>query len=132
MISFTIYDYAVIALYFIAVLVIGFRTKSDDKSNIDYLVAGRTLTLPAFVATLVATFYGGILGVGEFTYRFGISSWFLNAFPYYFFIALFALFLAKRIRKSQLYTIPDKLELIYGRKVSILGAIFIFFLVTPA
>ena len=96
MVSFTIYDYLIIGLYFAAVLFIGFRTKSSDKSPVDYLVAGRVLTLPAFVATLVSTFYGGILGVGEFTYRYGISSWFLNAFPYYFFIVIcFKIFLAK-------------------------------------
>ena len=132
MVSFSIYDYLIIGLYFAAVLFIGFRTKSSDKSAVDYLVAGRVLTLPAFVATLVSTFYGGILGVGEFTYRFGISSWFLNAFPYYFFIVIFALFLSKKIRKTELFTIPDKLELTYGKKVSIFGAILIFFLVTPA
>jgi SSS family solute:Na+ symporter len=93
---------------------------------------GRRLTLPAFVATLVASFYGGILGVGEFTYKFGISSWFLYAFPYYVFIFLFAIFLAKKIRRSKLFTIADKLELTYGKNVSIFGASMVFLLVTPA
>lgn len=132
MISFSIFDYLIIGLYFAAVLYVGFRTKSSDKNLTDYLVAGRVLTLPAFVATLVSTFYGGVLGIGEFTYRFGIASWFLNAFPYYFFIVIFAFFLAKKIRKTELFTIPDKLELTYGKKVSIFGAVLIFFLVTPA
>ncbi|MFA5404139.1 MAG: sodium:solute symporter family protein [Ignavibacteria bacterium] len=132
MISFSIYDYIVIILYFIGVIYIGFRTKTIDKNNFDYLVAGRSITLPAFVATLVSTFYGGILGIGEFTYRYGISSWIMNAFPYYFFITLFALFLAKKIRKAELYTIADKLDITYGKKVSIFGASLIFLLVTPA
>ena len=127
-----ILDYALIIIYFFGVLYIGFKTKSTDQSNVDYLVAGRRLTLPAFVATLVSTFYGGILGIGEFTYYFGISSWFLYAFPYYFFITIFAIFLAKKIRRTKLYTIPDKLELTYGKNVSVLGAVFVFFLVTPA
>ena len=93
---------------------------------------GRKLTLPAFVATLVSSFYGGILGVGEFTYRYGISSWFLNALPYYLFITLFAVFLAKKIRRTNLFTIADKLDSVYGKNVSILGAILVFLLVTPA
>ncbi len=93
---------------------------------------GRRLTLPAFVATLVSSFYGGILGVGEFTYKFGISSWFLNALPYYIFITLFALFLAKKIRRTNLFTIADKLDSVYGKKVSLFGAIMVFLLVTPA
>lgn len=132
MISFSIYDYIIIILFFLVVIYIGFRTKTVHKNNFDYLVAGRSITLPAFVATLVSTFYGGILGIGEFTYRYGISSWVMNAFPYYFFITIFALFLAKKIRKAELYTIPDKLEITYGKKVSILGASFVFLLVTPA
>jgi len=132
MISFSVYDFLIIGLYFLAVLYIGFRTKKSDNSPLDYLVAGRAITLPAFVATLVSTFYGGVLGIGEFTYLFGISGWFLYAFPYYFFIVIFALFLSKKIRRSELYTIPDKLELTYGKKVSIFGAILVFFLITPA
>ncbi len=132
MISFSIYDYILILFYFIVVIYIGFRTKTTDKNNIDYLVAGRSITLPAFVATLVSTFYGGILGIGEFTYKYGISSWIMNAFPYYFFITLFALFLANKIRKTELFTIADKLEITYGRKVSVLGASLVFLLVTPA
>jgi SSS family solute:Na+ symporter len=132
MISFSIFDYLLIILYFAVVLFIGFKTRSSDKSALDYLAAGRKLTLPAFVATLVSTFYGGVLGIGEFTYNYGVSSWFLNAFPYYVFIFIFAVFLAKRIRRAKLFTIPDKLEQTYGRKVSILGAFFVFLLVTPA
>lgn len=132
MINFSIYDYILIVIYFLGALYIGFRSGKKDDSEENYLVMGRRLTLPAFVATLVSSFYGGVLGVGEFTYRYGISSWFLNAFPYYFFIVLFALFLAKKIRKTRLYTIPDKLDLVYGKKVSIFGALMIFLLVTPA
>ncbi|MBI5401884.1 MAG: sodium:solute symporter family protein [Ignavibacteriae bacterium] len=132
MISFSIYDYILIILYFAGVIYIGFRTKIEDKSNIDYLVAGRAITLPAFVATLVSTFYGGILGIGEFTYRYGISSWVMNAFPYYFFITIFAFFLAKKIRKAELFTIADKLDQAYGKKVSVFGASLVFLLVTPA
>ncbi len=131
-VHFGILDYIIIVLYFLGVLYVGFRTKPTDQSNLEYLVAGRRLTLPAFVATLVSTFYGGILGIGEFTYYFGVSSWFLYAFPYYFFITIFAIFLAKKIRRTKLYTIPDKLELTYGKNVSVLGAFFVFFLITPA
>jgi len=132
MIEFSTWDIILILVYFIIVLIIGFSTKTNDKSKEDFLVAARKITLPAFVATLVSTFYGGILGIGEFTYNYGLSSWFLNAFPYYFFITIFALFLAKRIRRTQLFTIPDKLEIAYGKNVSILGGIFIFLLSTPA
>lgn len=132
MLTFGFWDYAIIIGYFVTAVWIGFRSGKKDSNAEDYLVMGRRLTLPAFVATLVASFYGGILGVGEFTYKFGISSWFLNAFPYYIFIFLFAIFLAKKIRQSKLFTIADKLELTYGKNVSIFGAMMVFLLVTPA
>jgi solute:Na+ symporter, SSS family len=132
MLTFGFWDYAIIIGYFVSAVWIGFRSGKKDSNAEDYLVMGRRLTLPAFVATLVASFYGGILGVGEFTYKYGVSSWFLNAFPYYIFIFLFAIFLAKKIRQSKLFTIADKLELTYGRNVSIFGASMVFLLVTPA
>ncbi len=125
-------DYLIILAYFVSVLIIGFKTKTEQGSIKDYLVAGRTLTLPAFVATLVSTFYGGVLGIGEFTYKFGVSGWLLYAFPYYVFVIVFALYLSDRVRKTHLYTIPDKLNRIYGRKVGILGGFFVFLMSTPA
>lgn len=131
-INFGIGDYIIVILYFILCIYLGTTTKKSDSSLNEFLIAGRTITLPAFVATLVSTFYGGILGVGEFTYRYGISSWLLNALPYYIFILIFAFFFAEKIRKSELRTIPEKLKISFGNKVSFIGSILIFFLTTPA
>jgi SSS family solute:Na+ symporter len=126
-------DILLILAYFGAVLYVGFRATKKGKSGADeYLLAGRTLTLPMFVATLVSTWYGGILGVGEFSYRYGISNWVVFGVPYYLFALVFALFLAKKVRATNLYTIPDKLEQSYDRKTAIAGGILTFFLVSPA
>ncbi|MEE9288910.1 MAG: sodium:solute symporter family protein [Bacteroidota bacterium] len=126
-------DSVLILLYLAAVVFIGFRAARRVKSGMDeYLLAGRTLTLPMFVATLVSTWYGGILGVGEFSYRYGISNWVVFGLPYYFFALLFALFLARRVRETNLHTIPDKLLLVYGRRTAVLGAALLFILATPA
>jgi len=132
-IELSIFDSILILAYFAAVLFIGFRASRRVKSTTDdYLLAGRTLTLPMFVATLVSTWYGGILGVGEFSYNYGISNWVVFGVPYYIFALLFALVLAKRIRATNLYTIPDKLEHSYDRRTAIAGGVLTFFLVTPA
>jgi len=131
-INFHISDFFIIIFYFGAILFIGIKSGKNSVTKIDYLIASRKITLPAFVATLVSSFYGGILGVGEFTYRYGISSWFLNALPYYIFITFFAFFLASKIRKTRLVTIPEKLKSSYGKNVSIAGAVLIILLVTPA
>ena len=91
MIHLAFIDIVIIFLYFAAVLFVGFRSaKKTTASEDDFLLAGRSLTLPVFVMTLVSTWYGGILGVGEFFYRYGISSWFIQGVPYYIFAALFA------------------------------------------
>lgn len=126
-------DSLLILLYFAAVVFVGFRASRKQQAQTeDFLLAGRTLTLPMFVATLVSTWYGGILGVGEFSYTFGISNWVVFGVPYYIFALVFALLLAKRIRATNLFTIPDKLEAVYDRKTALLGGFLTFILVTPA
>lgn len=79
-----------------------------------------------FVATQISTWYSGILGVGEYSYRFGISNWVIFGVQY--FCPLFAFLLAGRIRATNLYTIPDKLDLYNDRKTAILGGILTFIL----
>lgn len=126
-------DSFLILLYFAAVVFVGFRASRKQQAHTeDFLLAGRTLTLPMFVATLVSTWYGGILGVGEFSYKFGISNWVVFGVPYYLFALLFALLLAKRIRATNLFTIPDKLEAAYDLNTALLGGFLTFILVTPA
>lgn len=126
-------DVLIIICYFMAVVYVGYRSSiRTTSSEEDFLLAGRSLTLPIFVMTLVSTWYGGILGVGEFSYRYGISNWVVQGVPYYIFAAIFAFFLAKKIRATNLYSIPDKLELSYDKKTAILGSILTFILMTPA
>jgi SSS family solute:Na+ symporter len=93
---------------------------------------GRRLALPSFVATLVTTWYGGILGVGEFTYRYGISNWLVFGLPYYLGAALFALLVARLARRSRYYTVPDQLDAAYGRPAALVGAVVIQVLSSPA
>ena len=45
-------------------------SSTDDKKNfIDLILMGRQLTLPMFVTTLVATWYGGIFGVTRIAFE---------------------------------------------------------------
>jgi SSS family solute:Na+ symporter len=133
LVRFSFIDIFFIAGYFGAILFIGFRASRKHKSSTDeYLLASRTLTLPMFIATLVSTWYGGILGVGEYSYRYGISNWIVFGVPYYFFALIFALTLAKKARATNLFSIPDKLYDAYDAKTSLLGAALTFVLVSPA
>ncbi len=99
---------------------------------VDYIVAGRRLTLPAFTASLVTTWYGGILGVGEYTWQYGVSNWLVFGVPYYLYAGLFAVFLARRARRSEMLTVPDMLQQHYGRPAALAGAGVLFVMTAPA
>ncbi len=125
-------DLGIIGAYLIGILVFGHSKKTAEPgSAVDYMLGGRRLTLPAFVATLVATWYGGILGVGEYTFRYGISNWLVFGVPYYLAAFLFAMLLAAKARRTQFITIPDRLHQCYGRHVSGVGAVVLFFWALP-
>jgi solute:Na+ symporter, SSS family len=133
MISFSNIDIIVILLFFIVLLTIGFFTSGKTKNDSeDYLLSNRKMGLFLFVLVSVSTWYGGIIGVGEFTYRYGLVSWFTQGFPYYIFAFLFAIFFAKKIREASLFTIPDKLGEVYGKQVGLAAAVVVFILVSPA
>jgi len=120
--------------YLILLFIIGYRAyrRTNTKDEDDFLLGNRSLTLPAFVATLVTTWYGGILGIGEFTYSHGISTWIIFGLPYYIFAALFAYLIAGKIRAAGQFTIADIFYNEHGRRVGILGSIFLLFMTTPA
>lgn len=108
------------------------RKRGERSDATDYLLGGRRLTLPAFVATLVSTWYGGILGVGEYSYLYGVSNWLVFGVPYYLWAIIFAIFLARRARRSYFISLPDHLAQAYGRAPAITGAAVVFIMTVPA
>lgn len=125
-------DWALIVGYFAFLAAVWLKLLGRRVGVADYLVAGRAVTLPALVATLVTTWYGGILGVGEYSYRYGLANWLVFGVPYYVGALLFALLFARRARQVALYTIPDLLERHYGAGPAFAGAILVFITSAPA
>jgi len=119
-----------LVVYAAALLAIGRSTRTTAR--LDYLLAGRRLTTGPFVATLVATWYGGVLGVGEYSYRFGISNWLVMGVPYYLAALLFAFVLARRARSSTALSIPDQLKAAYGPAAGRVGAVLVLLMAIPA
>lgn len=130
--NFTLLDWSFILLYFLFLVYLSWRREGEDKDEEAFLLSGRKMTLPAFVATLVSTWYGGILGVGEYSYQFGISQWLLFGFPFYVFSALFAWLLAGKIRMNKALSLPEAVGNFYGEKAGRFSALPIFILVSPA
>lgn len=133
MVSFTSFDLFIILLFFAVLQAIGFIPgKKETDTAEGFLLSGRKVGLVLFILTNVATWYGGILGVGEFTYRYGLLSWFTQGLPYYIFAVIFAIFFSSKIREASLFTIPDKLESTYGKTAASISAVLLFILVSPA
>ncbi|UPT73558.1 MAG: hypothetical protein M0D55_17110 [Elusimicrobiota bacterium] len=108
-------DAAIVAVFLLACLALGMRARGEESAE-GWILAGRALTFPVFVMSLVPTFYGGVLGIGEFTWTSGISNWVVMALPYYVFAGLYAFFLAGKVRSAPGLTIPDHLADAYGKR----------------
>ncbi len=126
-------DIIIVIVFFVVLLVTGFLPgKKSDKSETNYLLADRGIGLWTFIMTNVATWYGGILGVGEFTYRYGIVNWITQGLPYYLFAIIFAVFFVKKIRIDDALTIPRRIENKYGKNIALFSAVLVFILTSPA
>jgi len=133
MVTFNIWDYFVIISFLTVIIAIGFYSSRGSTGSAEsFLLNNRKVGLFLFVLTNVATWYGGILGIGEFVYNYGLLSWLTQGLPYYFFALLFAFFLVPKIRAENNFTIPEQIKKVYGKKASLIAATLILLLVSPA
>ena len=77
-------DWIVIAIYVFCIMYIGYYFSKKSKGFDDYFMAGRDLTAPLLVGTLVSTFYGldTLFGTSEVGFFEGISGFFAYSLPY--------------------------------------------------
>lgn len=128
-------DYLIVGLYFLSLIIIGgfaSRGARARSSKSSFLLNGRQITLPIFVATLVATWYGSILGVGEFAYRDGIVEWLCLCFFYYISALAFGFFAAGKVRRFNFYTIPEQIAANYGPAAGTSSSVIVLLLTIPA
>lgn len=124
-------DYLVLALMAAGILLLGFSARLRENTTLQLIAAGRSLTLPLFIATLVTTWYGGILGVGEAFDWYGVATWVLIGMPYYVFGAAYALLLAPRVRAEAAISLPERFEQRFGKTTAVLGALILLVLGAP-
>tara|TARA_B100000686_G_scaffold146589_1_gene154063 strand:+ start:2319 stop:3707 length:1389 start_codon:yes stop_codon:yes gene_type:complete len=133
MIELYFIDWLIIGIYFVIIIWVGiYRSKVKSPSEETFILSGRKLSLPGFVATLVTTWYGGILGVGENTYLYGIQTWFIFGLPYYVFAMIYATWAAPRIQKSKMISIPDHFRFHFGEQSGVISAFLLVLLTSPA
>lgn len=104
---------------------------NEQMSTLELLLMGRRLTLPIFVATLVATWYGGIFGVTALTFEKGIYNFLTQGVFWYISYLLFAFFLVKKIRAHDALTIAGLARKLFGTKAEKLTATLNFFNLLP-
>ena len=125
-------DYIAAGLFIAFILFLGLSTKLKENTIVQFLLAGRSLTLPVYVAAIVSSWYGGVLGIGEAITSFGVGTFTVLSIPYYLSTLLYAFVFAKRIRHSKQVSIPERLSLRFGSRVGFFGSLLIFSLAALA
>lgn len=126
--------FAVVILLTIASVIWGQLKKdvhSESESFVDLMLMGRQLTLPMFVATLVATWYGGIFGVAQIAFENGIYNFITQGLFWYFAYLIFAFFIIDKISPYKAMTLPDLIGKMFGPKSEKLSAVFNVFNLVP-
>ncbi len=128
-----LFDISIIIAYFVVSILISVFVFKKNQKFVDYVLCGRRLTLPLFVGSLVSTWYGGILGVGEISYTHGaFYNWITQGFTWYVSYFIFAFFLASRIQKTAKTTVPEQLEVFYGGTAQKIGVFLNYSTVIPS
>ncbi len=122
---------ATIASVFYGESLKGPKKEGEKESVVELLLMGRKMTLPIFVATLVATWYGGIFGVTALTFEKGIYNLLTQGFFWYGTYLIFAFFLVDKIRKHNIVTIPDLAGELFGPRAQRMTAILNFLNLLP-
>lgn len=99
------------------------KNQNQDESFIDLMLMGRQLTLPMFVATLVATWYGGIFGTAQIAFENGIFNFVTQGLFWYIAYIIFALFITEKIKDYEALTLPDLTGKMFGPYAQKISAI---------
>lgn len=109
--------------YLIILLTIGVLLSRRIKNKEDFFVAGRSLTAPILVGTLLATWIGSgdIFSVADLSYHHGYTSLIGSAGGWIGFMIVY--FIAARVRRFGQFTVPDILEVRYNEYARLLATI---------
>jgi SSS family solute:Na+ symporter len=97
----------------------------------EYMLMGRQLTYPLFISTLVATWYGDILGVTQIAFQYGIYTFLTQGVFWYISYILFAILLARYIRRMKILSFPELFSKLVGPGPGKFSAILIFIKTLP-
>jgi len=134
MYSIATIDYIIIAIYLMGMIGVGVWFAKRHTDFDDFFLAGRSLTTPLLITTLISTYYGidVLFGDSQLGFTNGVVAWFGYARPTYAFFLIAAFFLAQRLKEEDFKSLPDILDKYYGKNTRYVGAITSFIYSLPA
>jgi SSS family solute:Na+ symporter len=114
-------------VYFILILFISFLFSRRMKSLEDFFLASRNLPTSLVYLSICASWFGAtsILVSTDEAFKHGVSAFWVMGIPATLTVLLLAFFLARPIRRLPIVTLPDLVELRYGRLVRHLASLLI-------
>jgi SSS family solute:Na+ symporter len=116
-----------LAIYIVILLIVGSVFAKRMSTLEDFFLASRNLSRTWVFLTLVASWIGAtsFLVSVDTAHRDGVSSFWVIGLPAVITVLVFFLFLARPIRQLPILTLPDLVELRYGRAVRHLASLLI-------
>ncbi len=114
-------------VYIFLLFLISFFFSKKMGSFEDFFLASRRLPGLLVYSSLVASWLGAtsILVSTDEAYKYGVSSFWVMGVPAILTVLLFGFFLTRSIRRLPILSLPDLVELRYGRKVRHLASLLI-------
>ncbi len=100
-------------------------------SSAEYLIMARQLTLPLFIVTLTASWYGEVVGVTQLAFNEGIYTFITQGLLWYIAYITFALFFVRRINRMDALTLPEMMQKLIGKKAGLTTAFLVLFKALP-
>jgi len=116
----------IVIAYFLVMVALGILSRRQIKNRVDYFVAGRKGSALLITGSLFATIIGGsaTVGVAGLGFTRGLTGvWWLWVGSIG--LVILGIFFAGKLRKFALYTLPDLIELKYGRLVGMVTSALI-------
>ncbi len=126
-------DLALLLGYLGFMLGLGIWVGRRVRSFREYFIVSGRLTTPLLICTLVSTYYGldVLFGVSEVSYQEGLVGFYVYSRPYYLFILVAALLIARRLKRFDFLSLPDVAGRFYGNPARVLCAVASFFYSLP-
>ncbi len=102
------------------------KKQASSQNFLETILMSRSLTLPFFVASLVTTWYGGIIAVSANSFEQGFLQFFSQGFFWYLAYLFFVFVLAPKINLQETLSLPHLVSKIFGHKTAKISAFLSF------